>query len=68
MTVPQEGAVPNIYNNIVLLFPLSCYGLNGEHTLASIYGCQFLQQDVSDVVEIFYAYQILIHSIFILHR
>lgn len=53
MTVPQEGAVTKIYNNIILLFPISCHGLNGEHMLANIYGCQFLQQDVSDVVEIF---------------
>lgn len=53
MNVPQEGVVPNIYNNAILLFPLSCHGPDGEHTLANIYGCQFLQQDVSDVVEIF---------------
>jgi hypothetical protein len=68
MTVPQEGAVPNIYNNVILLFPLACHRPNGEHTLANIHGCQFLQYDVSDVVEIFNAYQILICSIFILHQ
>jgi len=68
ITVAQEGAVPNIYNNIILLFPQSCHGPNGEHTLANTYGCQFLQHNVSDVVEILDAYQILIRSIFILHQ
>jgi hypothetical protein len=39
-----------------------------ENTLVNIYGCQFLQQDVSNVVQIFDAYKILIHSILILHQ